>query len=76
MLLCPLINTTVFMLSRVEWGYANLFAPPASGLTITQSFTFKFSRIHLNVLGSAYRLSTGTLKNPWIWLACKSIVMT
>ncbi len=53
MLLCPLINTTVFMLSRVEWGYANLFAPPASGLTITQSFTFKFSRIHLNVLGSA-----------------------
>ena len=30
-----------------------LFAPPASGLTMTHSFTFKLSLIHLNVLGSA-----------------------
>lgn len=52
------------------------FAPPASGLTTTQSSTLKFSRIHRSVLGSAYRLSTGTLKNPWIWLACRSIVIT
>ena len=53
-----------------------LFAPPASGLTITAFETSRFSLIHRNVLGSAYRLSTGTLKNPWIWLACRSIVMT
>lgn len=45
---------------------SHLLAPPASGLTTTQSFTCKFSLIHLSVLGSAYRLSTGTLKNPWI----------
>jgi hypothetical protein len=44
----------------------HLFAPPASGLTTTQSSTLKFSLIQRNVLGSAYRLSTGTLKNPWI----------
>lgn len=30
-----------------------LFAPPASGETITHSCAFKFSRIHLSVLGSA-----------------------
>lgn len=53
-----------------------LFAPPASGLTITLFRTSKFSRIHRRVHGSAYRLSTGTLKNPWIWLACRSIVIT
>lgn len=41
-------------------------APPASGLTITQFSTSKFSRIHFSILGSAYKLSTGTLKNPWI----------
>lgn len=52
------------------------FAPPASGLTITQFSTSKFSRIHLSILGSAYKLSTGTLKNPWIWLAWRSMVMT
>jgi len=55
---------------------AHLFAPPASGETITHSLTFRFSLIHLNVLGSAYRLSTGTLKNPWICDAWRSIVMT
>jgi hypothetical protein len=51
---------------REEGSETNLFAPPASGLTTTQSSTFKFSLIQRNVLGSAYRLSTGTLKNPWI----------
>ena len=40
------------------------FAPPASGLTTTQSVTSKLLRIHLKVLGSAYKLSTGTLKKP------------
>jgi len=44
----------------------HLLAPPASGLTTTASFTLTFSRIHLKVLGSAYKLSTGTLKKPWI----------
>jgi hypothetical protein len=49
-----------------EGRETHLFAPPASGLTTTQSSTLKFSLIQRNVLGSAYRLSTGTLKNPWI----------
>jgi len=31
---------------------------------------------HLTMLGSVQRLSTGTSKKPWIWLACRSIVMT
>jgi len=37
----------------VSTGEPYLFAPPASGETITQSCGFKFSRIHLSVLGSA-----------------------
>lgn len=41
-------------------------APPASGLTMTQLFTSRCSRIHFSMLGSAYKLSTGTLKKPWI----------
>lgn len=53
------------------------FAPPASGLTITHPWPpLKFSRIHRRVLGSAYRLSTGTLKKPWICDAWRSIVIT
>lgn len=44
----------------------NLLAPPASGDTMTHSRVFTFSLIHLKVLGSAYKLSTGTLKNPCI----------
>lgn len=43
-----------------------LFAPPASGLTTTHCLTSKFALIHRSVLGSAYRLSTGTLKKPCI----------
>lgn len=31
----------------------HLFAPPASGLTMTQLFTSRCSRIHLSILGSA-----------------------
>ena len=57
-------------------GLEYLFAPPASGLTMTAFEISIFSLIHRSVLGSAYRLSTGTLKKPWIWLACRSMVMT
>lgn len=32
--------------------------------------------IYSIINGSEKRLSTGISKNPWIWLACKSIVMT
>ena len=34
-----------------------------------------FSLIHLRTAGSAYKLSTGMSKKPWIWLACRSIVI-
>lgn len=34
-----------------------------------------FSLIHLRTAGSAYRLSTGMSKKPWIWLAWRSIVI-
>ena len=34
-----------------------------------------FSLIHFKTAGSAYKLSTGMSKKPWIWDACKSIVM-
>lgn len=53
-------------------------APPASGLTTIPASSqlaiclFIYSIIN----GSEKRLSTGISKNPWIWLACKSIVMT
>ena len=47
-----------------EFRICYLFAPPASGLTMTALLTSRFSLIHLSVLGSAYRLSTGTLKKP------------
>ena len=47
-------------------GDINLFAPPASGLTMTALLTSRFSLIQRKVLGSAYKLSTGTLKKPWI----------
>lgn len=52
--------------SGEEEGGFYLFAPPASGLTMTALLTSRFSLIHRSVLGSAYKLSTGTLKNPWI----------
>lgn len=54
----------------------HLFAPPASGETmIAFLHSGIFSRIHLRTAGSAYRLSTGMSKNPWICEAWRSIVM-
>ena len=52
------------------------FAPPASGLTMTALSTSRLDLIQRRVLGSAYKLSTGTLKKPCIWLAWRSMVMT
>lgn len=60
---CRRVAQGAIEVSRVRW-ICYLLAPPASGLTITALLTSKFSLIHLSVLGSAYRLSTGTLKKP------------
>lgn len=46
------VNALVSCLST-ESECPYLFAPPASGLTITQSLTGRLSLIHLSVLGSA-----------------------
>lgn len=55
---------------------AYLLAPPASGETMMQFFhSGMFSLIHFRTAGSAYKLSTGISKNPWICEACKSIVI-
>jgi len=43
----------ISLVARLRLGLPYLFAPPASGETITQSLADKFSRIHLRVLGSA-----------------------
>jgi len=48
------------------WTFAHRLAPPASGLTMTVSSVPRLSLIQRKTLGSAYRLSTGTLKKPWI----------
>lgn len=50
------VNSCVSKLFSEVYLYPSvpyLFAPPASGETITHSCGFKFSRIHLSVLGSA-----------------------
>lgn len=62
-IICP-SDTTGARTSCLERRPAYLFAPPASGLTITALATSRFSRIHRRALGSAYKLSTGTLKKP------------
>ena len=59
-----LTNLHSWKLRIGEVALPYLFAPPASGLTTTQSETSRLLRIHLSVLGSAYKLSTGTLKKP------------
>lgn len=65
-------NST-FNLSAME---VTLLAPPASGDTIMLFLHSEmFSLIHLRTAGSAYRLSTGMSKKPWIWEAWRSIVM-
>ena len=42
-----------YLIARLLLCMTYLFAPPASGETITQSLADRFSRIHLRVLGSA-----------------------
>ena len=45
------------------------------GVAITISSNFSDSMYGINT-EEPYKWSTGTLKNPWIWSACKSIVIT
>ncbi|GMT17499.1 hypothetical protein PFISCL1PPCAC_8796 [Pristionchus fissidentatus] len=53
-----------------------LLAPPASGDTITARCQLgMLSFMYLRMAGSAYKLSTGMSKKPWICDACRSIVM-
>ena len=64
--------------STPSWSAIDVarFAPPASGDTITTRLISSISRMYCRAAGSEYRLSTGTLKKPWICDACKSIVCT
>src|SRR6266404_1780468 len=59
-------------------GYnTDRFAPPASGLTmILFCHPLMWFLIYAIMSGSEYKLSTGKSKKPWIWLACRTIVMT
>ena len=54
-----------------------LFEPPGFLLTTTASFhPGTWFLIHLAIRGSAWRLSTGLPKKPWVGGACRSTVMT
>lgn len=58
---------STFSLSATE---VTLLAPPASGETIVPFLHSEiFSFIHFRTAGSAYKLSTGISKKPWIWEA-------
>lgn len=62
---------------RASASEVTLFVPPAFLDTTTASFQLgMFRRIHRAIRGSAWRLSTGHLKNPCICEAWRSTVMT